>query len=284
MKLHNKIENSFDEKLVFAKKKDSLLKQLFKSSGTPLLPSFFIVGAQKAGTSSLAFDLSKHPKILAPKQKEIYFFNNNHFNKKGMEWYSTHFSQKKEPAEITFDATANYLESDVAPERIKETFPNAKIVILLRNPIDRAYSHYKMAVKLGFEKLSFEDALDIEDDRLAYATEHYVPEHKHDYVFQRLAYRTKGIYVNFLKNWMRVFSPEELLVIQSEVYFKNPAPVYNLILEKLGVNPFNLESFNLLNKGIDKQLSFDTRKKLMQFYEPHNEELYKLLGKKYNWK
>lgn len=276
------IEQSFDKKRVFSEEKTSFLKQLLRSSKESMPPSFILLGAQKAGTSSLAFQLSKHPNITPPKQKEIYYFNNSNFYKKGKQWYLSHFSENKE-GEITFDATANYFESFDAAIRIKKKYPGIKFILLMRNPIDRAFSHYKMAVRMGFEKLSFAEALELESDRLSHSGKYYVPQYGHDYVFQRLAYRTKGVYVRYLKKWLEHFSRDQFLIIQSELYFKEPNPVYQSVLEHLELPTFSPAQFEKINAGNNQKPDVEIRKQLKQFYEPWNEELFQLLGEKYDW-
>jgi len=245
-------------------------------------PSFFILGAQKSGTSSLFQFLVENDFVARNKQKEIYYFNNINNFERGQKWYLSHFKLLgKKP---TCDATANYFESKEAPNRLKSTFPNAKCVVLLRNPIDRAYSHYKMAVKYGFESLSFSEALKIEDDRLAYEREK-LKSNRHRYVYQRLGYRTKGLYADQLKIWKRTFTnDDQLLVVKSENLFENPTNTCNKILNFLELDSPITASLKKINYSEStEELSPDLRQELAAFYAPHNQELYNVVGENYNW-
>lgn len=251
--------------------------------GKQLTSSFFIIGAQKSGTTSLYGNLAQHPEILPANRKEIYYYNNRNINSKGQPWCTKQFPKTTLANAITGDATANYFESDFAPEKIKQDFPNAKIILILRNPVERAYSHYKMAVKHGLEYLSFEEALELEEKRLAYASQNYVPQLQHDYVFQRLGYQSKGIYVQFLKNWLKHFSLYELLIIDSQTYFNDTNIVYKQVLKFLDLATYLPTCFDKLQQGNQQKTQEQTRAKLANFYQPYNEELYALIGTSYNW-
>ena len=132
------------------------------------LPDFLIVGVMKGGTTSLFRYLVRHPQVLPPFRKEIKYFDCNYIN--GQNWYQAHFPLKKKfvgGSKLTGEATPYYIFHPQAPMRIAEALPEAKIIILLRNPIDRAYSHYQHMVRVGREPLSFEEAIAAEPERLA---------------------------------------------------------------------------------------------------------------------
>lgn len=254
-------------------------------------PSFFLVGAQKAGTTSLMQYLVAHPKIVAPKYKEIAYFSDATKYTKGIDWYRAHFELKKQPLlgkkkpkdGITGDASANHFESLEAPARLKQAYPDAKVVILLRNPVDRAFSQWKMATRYGFENLSFEEALFKESERLEFGRAHVLPTYGHDYVFQKLGYFTKGVYASFLKLWLHEFDRDQLLILQSEQMYESPEKVYARVLDFLGLEPFEKVPFSLYNQGGTRQMSDEIREKLTRLYAKHNERLFELLGEKWDW-
>jgi len=132
-----------------------------------MLPDFIIIGVQRGGTTSLYKYMTKHPKIIPALKKEIHFFDNK-FGK-GLSWYESQFMQnpffcllkrkRKSEDTITGEASPYYIYHPHVPKRISKILPNVKLIAILRNPIERAFSHYNHEVRLGAEKLSFEDAL-----------------------------------------------------------------------------------------------------------------------------
>jgi hypothetical protein len=142
--------------------------------GMRLLPDFIIIGGQRCGTTSLFNYLTQHPDVFPSCPKEVHYFS-IHYHK-GVNWYRSHFPlvMQKSYVErghdrrfVAGEATPYYIAHPHAPQRIAETVPEAKLIVLLRNPVDRAYSHYHYEVKNGLETLSFAEAIDREDERLA---------------------------------------------------------------------------------------------------------------------
>lgn len=265
--------------LVF--QKDGDLPGFFERSTATFrkTPDVFIVGAQKAGTSSLYRFLVENGVVARSKQKEIYFFNNSENYAKGMSWYKAHFPLFSGISNC--DATANTFESPESPARVKECFPEAKIIVLLRNPVDRAFSHYRMAASRSIEPLSFDRALELEDARMAFGEE---TGKGHNYVYQRMGYRSKGRYADLLKRWMHAFPPEQLLVIQSEQLFASPESKGKEVLRFLGASEEIKIPLNQENKGAESEMDENVRAALQHYYAPLNQELFELLGKSFDWK
>lgn len=276
------VQKTYNEKLLLSPPLHKR-KPLFSKTNT-LKPTVFIIGAQKAGTTSLIMQLSKHPDVVMPRQKELYYFSDINFYRKGEKWYLKQFNNPTSGSSIQVDASANYFESIAAASRLKNFCPNAKIIVLLRDPVQRAYSHYKMSVKYGFEKSSFKKAIALEEDRLKYSQAHYIPKQHHDYMFQRLGYRSKGVYSKFLQKWLEVFKREQIHIIQSESYFENPQKHYNEILEFLDLEQHTLLDVEARNTGNPKEISMKAYTDLHKFYKPYNELLFDMIGERYDWK
>lgn len=274
------IENTFNGKKVFKHPKKNDVDGIFKQREFNT-NFYFIIGGQKCGTTSLLANLVKHPSILKPNRKELYFFNNSNVFQYGLNWYLKQFPSVKEN-NFNIDATANYFESADAPKRLKQLFPNTKIILLLRNPTERAYSHFKMSVDCGFEKLGFSEALEVENERLLFG-EKSIKKYKHNYIFQRLAYRTKGLYFNYLQNWLNEFSTSQIKIIQSEKLIQNPQHYYNEITDFLEIDRLQLDGFESLKVNNTSTISEDIKKQLDLFYKSYNEKLFDLIGEKYNW-
>lgn len=237
------------------------------------LPDFLIIGAMRAGTTSLYSALTMHPYVHAASVKEVNFFDINY--EKGEEWYRQHFplstARKSSALDarpfITGEASPYYLFHPLAASRAAKMVPRAKLIAMLRNPIDRAYSHYHHAVHLGLESMSFEGAIASEPGRLASSK----PEDGiYDQNHRRYAYVRRGIYVDQLQVWRQFYPKEAFLIVQSEAFFKDPAFTYHRILTFLGLPTWQPETFPKQNAHPYAPMSPATRALLRQTFEPHN--------------
>ena len=268
----------------------SILAKLFSFART--LPDLFIGGVQKGGTTSLYFALIQHPQIIPAKMKEIFYYNITTNYEKGPAYYKQFFatsfyrnSKEKQTGktQLTPDATTHTLDCAEAPGRILKDNPNAKIIFMLRDPVGRAFSQYRMAVKLGFEKTSFEKALELEEERIKDGMIHELRDPKHNYAYQRLAYRKKGLYASQLKYWYNNFPKENILVLNAEQFYQDPVSVFSKLCNFLNIEANADIKFEKLNVGSGEKISNNTKTLLKEFYKPHNEELFKLLNTWYDW-
>lgn len=249
-----------------------------------MLPDFYIIGGQKCGTTSLYVYLTQHPLIKAPIAKDIRFFD-KYFNK-GINWYRSYFPFKTQKKFLTGEATERYLEHPYAPKRIKQVTPNAKFIVLLRNPVDRAYSHYLMIVKHDQENQPFEDVIIKEKEKIKeYYNKMLNDENYYNDLYFRHGYLDRGIYVDKLKRWMSVFPKKQFLIIQSEEFFRNPSEIYNQVLEFLELPKLELGEYKQYRKQDYTKSDIDSslRKQLEEYFEPHNQRLYEFLGRRFNW-
>ncbi|MGH7702454.1 MAG: sulfotransferase family protein [Gemmatimonadales bacterium] len=123
------------------------------------LLDFVIVGAQKAGTTSLHRYLERHPRIYLPAEKEAFFFSHDDRYAAGWDWFVREFYRTAGPDKLWGKATPQYMADPTVPDRMAETAPNVRLIALLRNPIERAYSHYRMTWRRGLEKQSFDEVI-----------------------------------------------------------------------------------------------------------------------------
>lgn len=254
-----------------------------------MIPDFLIIGAQKCGTTSLFNYLIQHPSIGPPVKKEIGFFSSNF--KKGFLWYRSCFPlgsfQLNGQVFITGEATTNYICYPHAPRRIIEKLPNVKLILLLRNPVDRAYSHYKHTVRLGKEKLSFEAAINQEEERLAGYLERMVSdEYFYHPNYHYYTYLYRGLYAEQLTNWFAFANRENFLILNTEKMFENPSKTFNQVLDFLAIpkwEPAQYKRYNQRSEDQENMLELTTRKQLIDYFKPHNERLYKLLGITFDW-
>jgi len=255
-------------------------------------PDFYIIGFAKCGTTSLFEYLISHPNVHPPKGKEIDFFDRLY--SRGINWYKVGFPFKIQKffdtvflrkKFLTGEATPRYIEHPHAINRIKEITPNAKFIILLRNPIDRAFSQHNMNVKNDYEINNFSDALKEEPRRIANRIEKMSNDVSYySWNFDLYAYLEHGIYVDKIKRWMEVFPKEQFFIIQSEEFLKNPSKIYNDVLEFLGLANWEPKEFVLYKKREYKEkMNSDLRNELVEYFKPHNKRLYDFLGKSFDW-
>lgn len=255
-----------------------------------MLPSFVVISVERGGTTSLYRYLTAHPGVAAAYRKEVHYFDMN--ADRGIDWYRAHFplrawaawARRRYGAGITGEASPYYLYHPHVPLRLAQLLPRVRIVALVRNPIERAYSHYHLNVRQGKEDLSFEDALAREDERLAGEWEKLAanPSYWSDRHYQ-FAYRGRGLYAERLEAWYRHFSAEQILVVRSEDLYADPASVATQVFRHVGVPPHELSGYKAYNQKPYADLAADTRQRLAAFYAPHNERLYRLLGRDLEW-
>ncbi len=293
--VENMIEETYNRTVLRA---DGLVPPLsrwyFATAQQRMLPSFFVIGVQKGGTTALTQYLTQHPNVIQPQRKDIYFFNNAENFAHGAEWYQAHFAHRlyKRWYElshtvrdtITFDGTPNYFAAPGAAERLHRFFPDTKLILLLRHPAERAWSNYRMNKRHGFEPLSFEDALAAETERIAAEDAFAAKNNTHSFVRQRLAYRTNGIYAGFLQEWLKYFDRSQLLITTTEEMQQNTASVYNAVTDFVGLPRFSGVNFARFNEGGEKEkMASATREELNAFFAPHNRTLEEMLGRPLNW-
>ncbi|OKH37067.1 sulfotransferase [[Phormidium ambiguum] IAM M-71] len=244
-------------------------------------PDFIIIGAQKCGTTSLYQYLIQHPQIVPASQKEVHFFDLNFA--KGVDWYRQQFQTVSEGL-ITGEASPYYIFHPLVAQRIYELFPQVKLIALLRNPVERAISHYYHEVRLGFEKLSLEDAIAQESARLKGETAKMLADaNYYSYNHQHYTYLSRGIYAEQLKHWMQFFPKEQLLVLPSEELYNQPNMILNQVLEFLQLPSFQLTQYEKYNSGEYPEVNQEICQQLQAYFQPYNQELAELLGVKFAW-
>ncbi|MEA3445693.1 MAG: sulfotransferase domain-containing protein, partial [Bacteroidota bacterium] len=184
------------------------------------LPDFIIIGAQKCGTTSLFAYLKQHSEIDLPEEKEIHYFDNKY--DKGIEWYKSQFPDNS--GKISGEATPYYLFHPHVKERIFKHCPNTKLIVMLRNSTDRAYSHFVMEKNRNNEPLlTFEDAIVAEPIRLEKEQNKINNDPKYcSKIHQRFSYLSRGKYYSQITEWLKYFPLERFLFIKSERFFMNP--------------------------------------------------------------
>jgi hypothetical protein len=254
------------------------------------LPTFLIIGAQKAGTTALFLYLSGHPSVRPPIEKEIGYFSTLYGN--GLSWYRAHFplrprtwfDQARGIPFATGEATPYYLFHPRTPRRVAACLPDAKLIVLLRNPVDRAYSHHQHRLRLGIEHLPFEEALAAEEGRIAGERERMLRDDGYESrAFNEFSYKARGRYAEQLAEWLKHFRREQLLVLVSERLFDDPERHFARVLEFLELPQWRPDNFRPWNEGYYEPMEPLVRRSLVDYFRPHNERLRDEFGVETDW-
>jgi hypothetical protein len=243
-------------------------------------PDYIIAGAGKCGTTTLHAYLCGHPSVREPLGKEIHYFDHNYGL--GEEWYRAHFPfAPSNRAWMTGEATPYYLSHPLAAGRIAADLPEVKVVVLLRDPVERAYSQYQMARnEYGCEDLSFEAALAVEEQRLRGERQRLEREpsyRSHAHLFY--SYKERGRYAEQLEVWFESLGRDQILVLRSEEFFADPGGRFSHLLDFLGLPAWAPPSFPVHNKGTYEQtMSAAARRQLVDYFAEPNRQLASLLG------
>ncbi|MEN8237955.1 MAG: sulfotransferase [Actinomycetota bacterium] len=221
-----------------------------KTASLRVLPDFVILGGQRCGTSSMYKYLGRHPQIAPSLRKETEYFTIDY--DKGEAWYRAHFplrarrtvARRRGKPLLVFEATPDYLFDPRAPQRVAELLPDAKLVIMLRDPVERAYSHYHHNVRLGLEDLSFRDAIAAEDTRIASDIEAMRLDPL-DRVrnLRNYSYVSRGNYGEQIARWLDVFDRDRFLFIIAEDFFEHPGDSLHALEEFVGVDTWSPPEF-----------------------------------------
>jgi hypothetical protein len=245
-------------------------------------PDFVIIGAQRCGTTSLYHELIKHPQVGAASRKEVHYFDVNY--DKGFSWYQSQFPSLWDNNMINGEASPYYLFHPHAPKRMLTAVGGVKIIIMLRNPIDRAYSHYQHEVNMKAESLSFEDAVSAEQERLKGEIERILEDESYySFAHQHYTYLLRGIYADQLEVWMRLFPKEQMLILKSEDFYREPGATCLRVQEFLGLPTVQNDRPEHHNRLHYDEMNPATRRHLADYFRPHNQRLYELLGTDMGW-
>jgi hypothetical protein len=241
-------------------------------------PNFIVPGAQKAGTTTLHQLLSQHPEIYLPRCKEVQYFSLHAHESPS--WYAEYFKQAG-PEQQCGDITPYYLFHPEAPARIAQLLPDIKLIILLRDPVERCLSQYFHACRLGFESLGLQEALAAESQRLKgaeIALNELGARHRGH---QENSYRSRSQYDIQLNRYLQYFNKDQILVLKSEELFQEPQRIWTKVLTWLEIDPLPLpDQLPCANSGLGEAASIpgSWRQELRQDLEP----TYKAMAQNWN--
>lgn len=254
-------------------------------AGARRLPDFLIIGAQRAGTTSLYNYLRLHPDVLEPLVKEPNYFSLQW--PRGEAWYRSNFPMAPRDGNdrsLTFEASPYYLFHPRAAVRAATMLPDARLIALVRNPVERAYSHHQHNVRRHLETLTFAEAIASENERLAGDAERMEADATYQSRAHRLySYAARGFYADQLARWYEHFPSDRLLVVQSEDLYASPAAVFGQVLAFLGLDPWRpaggFPNFSRSRSNDGSAAPVDIRARLVETFATHNARLGHMLGR-----
>lgn len=248
------------------------------------LPSFFIVGAMKSGTSSLFSHLCRCEGMVPPYRKETHYFGAGLRAGRSLDWYRAHFPLMPlfGPGSVTGEATPGYCFEPGTAEAIHALKPDARIVFVLRDPVERAISHYFHEVRMGRETLPIEDAIHLEGARLEAAR---AAGPAGTDTLLHASYAARGRYHEQLARYLSVFPEERVLVVGARRLFERPAECVAEVAGFLGLSPSSeAVMFPARNQGTNRSaVPEGVRRHLADHFAPHNEALWDLIGRRLEW-
>ncbi len=265
-----------------------------------VLPDFVVIGAAKSGTTSLYASLIEHPFVKPcstangyfSHTKEVRFFDYNY--ERGRDWYRSHFPLEQERKTfandhgrpfLTGEASPSYLSYCNAPRRVHELLPNAKLIAVLRNPVDRAYSQFQLSRREGLEDLdSFEEAAGREVDRLRPELARMaVDPYYSSWRFGTWSYLARSRYAEQLERWLEFFPRDQLLLLKAENLFVEPDQMLAIVYDFLDLPGHVSERLPHLNRATYDGMPDHLRDQFIEYFRPYNERLYELVGIDFGW-
>jgi hypothetical protein len=255
-------------------------------------PGFLIVGAQRCGTTSLFKTLAQHPAVLAPAfHKGVHYFDMSYH--RGFAWYLGHFPTRNKAealrrrlgAAITGESSPFYLFHPLAGQRIAEALPDVKLLVLLRDPVERAYSAHSHELARGYETEPFERALELEPERIAGERERMVAEPGYlSHYLQHNAYLARGRYVEQLEHLAAAVGRDRLYIVDSDEFFAAPRAPFDEVCDFLDLPRWPDITFGQHNSRRRAPMPAGLRARLEEHFAPYDERLAAWWGRVPSWR
>ncbi|MEM9132635.1 MAG: sulfotransferase domain-containing protein [Actinomycetota bacterium] len=246
-----------------------------KTGSERAAPGFIVIGAQKGGTTFLFQELLAHPEVHSSLTKELHYFDDHYA--KGHDWYLGHFPSVNRGG-VAGEASPSYLFHPYAADRVARDLPNTtKAIAVLRNPVARAFSHWRHERRLGFEPIeSFREALEAEESRTTADLARMADDpHFVSFAWRHFTYRARGHYVEQVDRWQRALGPDRLLVLDSTELYRHTEAALHLVHDFLGLDRFTPDAVggNDMAASDDEVLDPLLAEELRLYFEPWNQRL-----------
>jgi hypothetical protein len=247
-------------------------------------PGYLVVGTKRGGTTSLAAWIYQHPQVAPCRNKKgTHYFDINYW--RGPKWYFSRFEKPRDPWTITGEASPYYMYHPAGPDRIADTLPAVKLIAVLRDPVERAWSQYRYEMARGHETESLERALELEPVRLRGERERLQSDPKYPgMAYRHNGYLERGHYVEQLERIYARFPREQVLLLGSENMFEDPHGQLARVWDFLGLDNVRLEGLEARNANTSQaDIPLAHRTMLADYYRPWNEKLYDLVDVRFGW-
>ena len=257
-----------------------------------VLPDLVLVGAQRSGTTALTEALYRLPNVERPRRgKGSHYFSYNYH--RGWAWFQSQFPTTTWAAAVErrqglplfcFDACPYYLFHPFACERMAQSLPDVRVLVMLRDPVRRAESHFHHSVGHGHEDLDFESALAAEPERLAGEVERMGRDWEYwSHSHEHHSYIAKGMYAEQLERLFRFYPRNQVMVVQSEAFYRSPDEVLSDVTSWLELRSVGLDRSDDRNGHDYRRMDPELRSRLAHIYREPNERLFEMLGVRYDW-
>jgi hypothetical protein len=260
-----------------ARRLASPLRAIYRGQG--MEPGFLVIGTKRGGSTSCYEWIAQHPQVAPCRTgKGTHYFDVNY--PRGEAWFRSGFPHQRDPWRVTGEGSPYYMFHPAAPERIARTLPEVRLIAVLRDPVERAWSHFKYERSRGNETLGFAEALDAEPERLAGEEERLLADPSYvSYAHRYHAYLRRGHYAEQLRRIFEVVDRHRVLVLRSEELFADPHEQLARVWAFLGLDRIDLEGLHAHKAGAEQSsVPPDLAARLRDYYAPHNADLLELTG------
>ncbi len=253
-------------------------------------PSFIVVGAQRAGTTTLYRMLSDHPQVARPTvSKGIGYFDVK-FDR-GPRWYRGQFPlswrarRRHGPGVVTFESSGYYMFHPLAASRIARELPDVRVVVLVREPVERAYSAHRHEQARGYESEPFEAALDLEEERTAGEVDRILADPSYESFHHRHhAYLARSRYSEQIDQLFKLLGPERVCILDAGAFFEDPAAEFERLRSWLGLSEWKPGAVEQWNARPRSPMPEELRERLARHFEPYDARLAEQMGRTPSWR
>lgn len=241
-------------------------------------PDFLVIGAMKCGTTSLFDYICQHPQVRAPKSKELHFYDRYRLHGWAVDDYLARFPERQDDI-LSGEATPNYLLHPHIPRLVANDFPDARLIAILRNPVDRAFSQFVQRDRRGKEEHGFGTLIRTEEQVTAAAWQRLFddPDATGDSVLGH-SYLARGRYAEQISRWLKEVPREHLLVLFTEHMASDAQAQMARVFGHLGLEPAEIDARKQLNRRTYDPMPAEDRAWLEAYFAPYNRALAELLG------